>query len=484
MFDLITYVSLPIVAIATAFFMAICLIFSINLVSRSRDGLLHFYFYGILLKQAVGVAFSNRIVSLDTALAAVESSNPAISWFNRMLSLIMVIVAIERIIHSLNQPAKKFNAAATWLIIIFIIFWLTNALSPAFFGSHTNITHEYLYPLIFGIAALLVSFPGSRRVLDVFRDGTFIFLIVGLILIPIKPGMVMDTSYTQGFIPGLPRLAGLAPHANSLAILTQVFLLCLWVRPFQVVWINRSALTVGVIVIFLAQSKTVWLSFTVSALCILVARQGPKLWRNFGHTRQKEVSISIIMVFITCILGVGIAFLFGDLSGKIDHFFSSTEGAQLTSLTGRDKVWAIAFEEWHRNPIFGYGPTLFDAEFKQLIGMANATHAHNQFVDTLARSGLVGATGLVIYSLVLLVLCLRYCNTSGGLTLALFIALAFRSISEVPLTITSLNFEFMGHVLLLIVLAGEIRRKSAAAVVVSKKISDPMHTKSLQNLQN
>jgi O-antigen ligase len=137
----------------------------------------------------------------------------------------------------------------------------------------------------------------------------------------------------------------------------------------------------------------------------------------------------------------------------LSSFFDSAQGAQLASMTGRDQIWAIAYDEWQRNPLFGYGPTLWDASFRDSIGMPNATHAHNQFMDTLSRSGTVGAAALVLYALVLLFLSIRYARASGGLSLALFVALALRSISEVPLLLFGYGPELTTHILLLMTLA-------------------------------
>jgi O-antigen ligase len=94
--------------------------------------------------------------------------------------------------------------------------------------------------------------------------------------------------------------------------------------------------------------------------------------------------------------------------------------------------------------------------------MPNATHAHNQFMDTLSRSGTVGAAALVLYALVLLVLSIRYARASSGLTLALFVALTLRAISEVPLLLFGYGPELIAHVLLLMTLAaavGEARER-------------------------
>jgi hypothetical protein len=78
-------------------------------------------------------------------------------------------------------------------------------------------------------------------------------------------------------------------------------------------------------------------------------------------------------------------------------------------------------------------------------------------MDTLARSGAVGATGLVLYALVLLVLSVRLTAATQGLSLALFLALVLRSISEVPLLMIGYSTEMFIHVLLLMVLGSALR---------------------------
>ena len=85
--------------------------------------------------------------------------------------------------------------------------------------------------------------------------------------------------------------------------------------------------------------------------------------------------------------------------------------------------------------------------------MPNATNAHNQFMDALARSGVMGAAVLIAYGLVLFALSLKYARRTGGLSAALFIALALRSVSEVPLLLFGYGNEFFAHLLLIVTLA-------------------------------
>jgi len=467
MLELIAYPILLIAAVVAALIAASGLVGAVNLVSRSRDGLLNYYFYIVLVLQAFAMALSGRTLNMNVVTISGDGDiHPVVTWITRGASVLLLVLAIERIVTYYGRRQPRSGVTSAWLVLAFVIFWGCTVLSPALWSAHPKVSHEYLYPLVLGIAALLASLRESDRALESFRDGAFVFIIVGLLLIPVSPNTVIDLSYTQGLIPGLPRLAGLAPHSVSLAMLTQLALLCLWVRPMRSLLLTRAAWMLGLAVLFLAQSKTTWISFVLCSISMLMVRQGPKLWRAFGNRPGRTLSISVLVAVIACVLALAVTAMFGDMGGKAEHFFNSSEGAQLASLTGRDRIWAVAFEEWHRHPVFGYGPSLFDGPFQNSIGMPFAIHGHNQFVDTLARSGIVGATGLLIYALALLLFALRYCKSSGGLSLALFIALALRSISEVPLMMLGYNFEFIGHMLLLIVLAGQIRNASPATVAV------------------
>lgn len=115
------------------------------------------------------------------------------------------------------------------------------------------------------------------------------------------------------------------------------------------------------------------------------------------------------------------------------------------------------------NPTFGYGLSIWDAAYRTAIGMPNATHAHNQFLDDLARAGSVGATALVIYAVILLVLSVRSARASGGLSLALFVALALRSVSEVPLSLMGYGTELFTHLLLLATVAAASAQRQVQA---------------------
>lgn len=233
----------------------------------------------------------------------------------------------------------------------------------------------------------------------------------------------------------------------------QVFLLLLWARPFQRNWLNVLAWVMGLAALFLAQSKTAWIAFLLCALCMALVRHGSRMWRRMSDPRNGAMGIFALLIALIAMAALLGWIVVGDVDAQWSNFADTAQGAQLISMTGRDQIWAIAIEEWRASPYFGYGLGLWEADFRAAIAMPNATSAHNQFMDTLARAGSVGAVALVVYSLVLLVMSLRYAKASGGLSLALFVALALRSISEVPMLLQGYGTELFLHLLLLVTLA-------------------------------
>ncbi len=474
-------------AILAALTAALGMAGAVHVTSRRAQGYMHWIFYAILLMVAMANLLSGRDLSSSNMKfdeVAVVVRHPLVSLMQPLASLLLLTLAGERVITHWIRRDKSAQAPSA-LLVVFILFWGGTVAAPALLGAHPFLSHDYVYPLVIGFAAVLATAAERDLAFGATRNALLLFMVAGLLLIPLKPSLVLDASYTQGLLPGVPRLAGLAPHAVSLGMLAQLGLLCLLARPFQRVWLNRTAWAVGLLVLFLAQSKTAWISFVLCSACILVVRQGPGFMRRVGDPVRPEFGIVSLLAFMAAVVGVAALLMFGEIDARLSSFFDSAQGAQLASMTGRDQIWAIAYDEWQRNPVFGYGPTLWDASFREAIGMPNATHAHNQFMDTLSRSGTVGATALVLYALVLLVLSIRYARASGGLTLALFVALALRAISEVPLLLFGYGPELIAHVLLLMTLAaavGEARahKRRPARVPAGARV-EPVFAKDPKN---
>ncbi|MDP3759594.1 MAG: O-antigen ligase family protein [Ramlibacter sp.] len=435
--------------------------------TRTHHGFLHWVMPAMIGMVALSALMSGRNLSLtfvELMTVGEPARGPVVVWAQRLVSILLVAAAAERIV---NHVAQHRHLPSPTLAIVFAFYWMATVAAPAFLGSHPLLSHEYLYTLVIGFAAVLVTGSEVDRILAAARTALFTFIAAGILLIPVMPAMVLDQSYAQGLMPGVPRFGGLAPHAVAMAMFAQAFLLLLWARPFQRNWLNVLAWVMGLAALFLAQSKTAWIAFLLCALCMALVRHGGRMWRRISDPRNGAMGIFTLLLVL---VGVGALLgwiVVGDVDAQWSNFADTAQGAQLISMTGRDQIWAVAVEEWRASPLFGYGPGLWDADFRAAIGMPNATSAHNQFMDTLARAGSAGASALVVYSLVLLVMSLRHAKASGGLSLALFVALALRSISEVPMLLQGYGTELFLHLLLLVTLAAAASSRAQVQVMRS-----------------
>ena len=72
----------------------------------------------------------------------------------------------------------------------------------------------------------------------------------------------------------------------------------------------------------------------------------------------------------------------------------------LSSGSGRTDVWDLTLREWHSSPLVGYGPSLWSPGYRSSHGFSALSwvgQAHNQFVEALGQTGLIGFIALVLF---------------------------------------------------------------------------------------
>ena len=195
-------------------------------------GLLHWVFAAVIGLGALDVFLSGRdLTQLFLQLESVAEvvRHPVIVWVQRAVSVLLIVASIERMANHFwsRRPLPSFT-----LLMAFVLYWFGTVGIPAVFAAHPLLSHEYLYSLVLGIACCLATSVEWNLILRRGRDALFVLMLVGLVLIPLKPSMVMDLYYNQGLIPGLPRFGGLTAHPVTQGMLAQIALLLLWVMPW------------------------------------------------------------------------------------------------------------------------------------------------------------------------------------------------------------------------------------------------------------
>lgn len=260
-----------------------------------------------------------------------------------------------------------------------------------------------------------------------------------LLAVLVAPRWALERSYVEGLIPGLDvRLYGLGAHPNTLATLLLTYLLIDWLTPFKTRW-GRVHQVVVLLGLVLAQSKTIWVLLILAYLIrmIYASLSLPPLQRYSALTLSGAA------------LGAGILYL-AIGPAWLDSADNLLPGSQLATLNGRTLIWQYTLDIWERNPWFGYGPDLWNAEMRLQYAYVTGwifAHAHNQVVQTLGESGVVGAAGLFLYVAVFLVYGVRYAQATGVVAASLVVVILLRGITEIPLIRVIADANFFLHLL-------------------------------------
>jgi exopolysaccharide production protein ExoQ len=282
------------------------------------------------------------------------------------------------------------------------------------------------------------------------RNALLAFLLVSLAALAVRFDMVAESDYQIGLVPGFSlRFYGFATHANTLAPLCFVLMCCLMLKPFVRRWLTAFAWAAASICLLLTQSKTsIGLAVVLLGVMLILARL------RIVRARRRVDAGSFALFLAGAVLGM--LLLLGVLAvpDLMEKFAPAVDTQQITSLTGRTAIWAETLKAVQANPLFGYGPSLWDLEFRIKTGMM-FTHSHNQYLQTLGTAGIVGLLALAGYVVVLLGTAWRARVGSQGVTVALTLFLLIRGVTEVPLSVSeAMQGEFMVQMFLLVLCVG------------------------------
>lgn len=403
---------------------------------------------------ALSIVASTLLTHRNLAFAAINvelmTSEPSagVAIVLRLISLALVGFSLSILVTRLFSQKQK--QATGWLLFVsFAVYFLTNLIANAVFGSVPKLVHNNLYALPVLLACFIVNGETTESLVRYAKYALIAIMFASIAFIPILPDVTLQKGY-KGFLPGINfRLWGVGSHANSLGPLALVSLILLMAQPISRRWIHNCALILTLAVFILAQSKTAIVA-AFFALPVMIYYRYPGLLRI--SSEKRGTSLLAILLFGIIPLALAILFLsamFMDL-GSLSHALARFgDDSQISTLTGRDVIWRVAIDEWLRNPAFGYGPTMWDMDYRDRIGLAYAFSAHNQFLQSLGSAGLIGLAGFLFYLSVLGHFAIAAAKQTTGASLAIYLVVLLRSISEAPFALsTILNGDFLVHFLL------------------------------------
>jgi hypothetical protein len=400
--------------------------------SRWRVLLVPALYFLILVNNLFAPLLSGRDILSPDGLARPSAAG---KWFTRMIIVSTLTICAARLVAAAFSHENRGTRGGV-LFAAFWVYFLTAIVLTSALGTHPEFKHDQYYvPFLF--AAVYASrTQDPEMALRFAKVGLFVFLLASCLVSLVAPELTIEPNY-HSWIPGVTwRFWGLEIHANSMGPLALVYLLVALHQPFESRWLQRLGLVLGVAVLVLAQTKTTWIAAMITVPLLLVLRNGA-----WGAAALSLLSLSGL---------IGIALLVLPALGvSLEALSETQQGYEASRFTGRDVIWSLALQEWMRNPLFGYGISMWDDAYRLQIGMDHAVSAHNQFLQTLSVAGGIGLIGLVVYLGTLVRYAIRAARPSQGLSIALLILVLLRCVTETPLQLESfLSGAFVTHLLL------------------------------------
>ena len=246
-----------------------------------------------------------------------------------------------------------------------------------------------LYPFA-AIAAL-----GEIFIIRIIVVVSGIFCAASLFIYIFVPSIGRITEWTSGFEEVSGRMGGLAGHPNDMGHIAGYTTLLLTMyfdemRKALRLRIVVSLILISLISLFLTNNRTAMLGLGVSGV----------LWYVINGGRFRGIGVFIAGT------GATVLFAFIGVDGILELISRGGNTTELTSFTGRDQIWPIAWELslerfWSG---WGYGASvlILPSEMSGILGpTANtAPHAHNMFLQLFLSCGVValllGICGIVI----------------------------------------------------------------------------------------
>jgi O-antigen ligase len=324
------------------------------------------------------------------------------------------------------------------------------------FGQYPKISIGYLTSIVLLFTALVMPDVDYKWLVDQIKIVLLIYIWGTLLSIIIVPEWSIEFPYYQGYLPWLQiRLHGLTTHAIMTATLAWFYVTLEIAFPSKSIF-RLISIILAVLIIFLCQAKTMLFILLLTLVFFFY----------YYFVKKPTFNKLIVIIWVLLIL-ICFSFLFIILSDTslIKSGFLELDIENIYSLTGRTKIWSIVFDIFKENPVFGYGPHLWDRDMSlmwlDVLGWT-PTHSHNQYLQTLGETGVFGFVSFITYIVLLFMYSWKVRKLGNGVALILIVGWLIRGFTEVWFSSASLGGNLLVHFLIvsLIILMNGERLKS------------------------
>lgn len=331
------------------------------------------------------------ILSILPYFIAVTGMLTLDSGDKKLIPFIILSIIISTLFYKKELLITNLKSPFIWLLSILCAYTI---FSYFYHGSSSREIRALL-----GATLFLLFFPHqllTQRVIQrIVLVGSFV-VCVNSVYFNLYIGIERDAGYINPI-----------PYATACALISIIaFSLLLDNSPLKDKALPLIAFWLSLPPIILSETRGIWLAFTLSIIFIIIA----KCIKN--PPSKKHILLTFIFTAVLTSTGT---FLFKDkISERYNQTIYEIERIQSndysTSIGLRFQMWMLAPELIKQKPILGYGQEqreVLQSKLKvgeisnQLFHFASA-HYHNQFLDKMVKSGVIGVMlliGLLLYPL-------------------------------------------------------------------------------------
>lgn len=423
----------------------------------SAQAQLSFLFVAIVLLSAVQVAFSGRVLTIDPDLLPdLQRTTAVYVWSGRIVTLIALTIGLTYILRWVVRDVSLGAVAPLWLVAMLAM--LFGTVVNAAFGTVPGYSYQSSYvPIVLTGIALMPAIDPRRFGAWVKWALLLVFTATAAVA-AIKTDLVVENGYRASVVGLSYRLHGLTGHANALGLLAVLALLLERLSPSRR-WLQSLTIGLPLAMLALTQSKTQWAGAVICGGVLIGYYFLPGVLKQRAGLHDSFRQPALIVIAVAVLLAAAIAIVMTTQLADKAAVLLSDRYLGLLTFTGRTLIWDITLDEWLRNPMFGYGPTIWGPEFRLRYGLLNVGQAHNQFVQSLGEAGVLGLVSLLAYLGVLAVYAWRARYDTRMVSVALFSLLLVRCFAEAPFRIGSLlDAGVLAHMLLFVLVVSSAKR--------------------------
>lgn len=371
---------------------------------------------GLVFALAVAQPLALELFGTRTAAqtGAVSFASHSLSLAGRAVNIGMVVLAATLIV----APGARVGRGGRMLVGG--VWGMAAALFVANLYSPGSGSVQYAFYFAVALTAIALGASDRAALLRWARLATRTVVAVSLGSTIVAPTWAFIGQGSQGYdrtIFGVPRLTGLSPHPNALvAIAVAALLLEIgWSHGSR--WARLAGALAAVTCVVLTQSNTGYIAAAI-AVAILLAT------RHAAYRRLLlAVCVAVLAVYVVSPTTV------------VPTALQSSD--YVSSVSGRTSIWTISLDEWQRRPLTGYGPGFFGpaSVAQHFPETLQVTNGHDQVVQTLVESGLLGLLGLLAVFGATISCAWRARRVDGGLSLALVTCFWIFGLTETPMRV-------------------------------------------------